>query len=230
VTGALIAWDPVAQREVWRVAQPGPSSAGTLATAGDVVFEGNQQGRFQAFDARNGRVLWSFQAQTAVIGSPISYGIDGVQYVLVVSGAGGGFAVSTPFLDDKHPKPNGRVLAFRLGGTAKLPEFTPPALGKATAPGDRFTSAQVIAGGRIFETTCAWCHGGGAVSGGVLPDLRRSPMLASRDAWRSVVIDGVLADRGMVSFSRSMDASQAEAVRAYVASLSQALAKNEAGN
>ena len=230
VTGALIAWDPVAQREVWRVAQPGPSSAGTLATAGDLVFEGNQQGRLQAFDARTGKVLWSFQAQTSVVGSPISYSIDGVQYVLVVSGAGGGFALSTPFLDDKRPKPNGRVLAFRLGGTAKLPEFTPPALAKATAPNEVFTPGQIAAGSRIYGTTCAWCHGGGGVSGGVLPDLRRSPMLANRDAWRAVVIDGALKYRGMVSFSRNMDASQAEEVRAYVATLSHALAKNEVGN
>ena len=230
VTGALIAWDPVAQREVWRAPQPGPSSAGTLATAGDVVFEGNQQGHFEAFDARSGKRLWRFQAPTSVIGSPVSYSIDGVQYVIVTAGAGGGFAVSTPFLDDKRPKPNGRAMAFRIGGTARLPDYTPVALAKAVVPQDSFTPAQVASGQRIFETTCAWCHGGGAVSGGVIPDLRRSFMLDSRDAWRAVVIDGALADRGMVGFSRSMDAAGAESVRAYVSSLASALARNEASH
>jgi quinohemoprotein ethanol dehydrogenase len=230
VTGALIAWDPVARREVWRAAQPGPSSAGTLATAGDVVFEGNQQGHFEAFDARNGKRLWRFQAPTSVIGSPVSYSIDGVQYVIVTAGAGGGFALSTPFLDDKRPKPNGRALAFRLGGTARLPAIAPAELPKAVVPRDSFTPEQVASGYRIFETTCAWCHGGGAVSGGVIPDLRRSFMLDNRDAWRAVVIDGALADRGMVSFSRNMDADGAEAVRAYVGSLSSALARNEAAH
>lgn len=229
VKGALVAWDPVAQREVWRAEQPGPANAGTMATAGDLVFEGNPQGAFQAFDARSGRPLWKFQAQTGVGGSPITYRIDGVQYVLVVSGAGGGFAVSSPFLDDKRAKPHGRVLAFKLGGSAVLPAYAAPALGPPTAPPDVFTAAQIGHGGRIFETTCSWCHGAGTVSGGVLPDLRRSPALADKEMWRQVVIAGILADRGMVSFSRNMTPQDAEAVRGYVAAKSRLLAKEEHG-
>jgi quinohemoprotein ethanol dehydrogenase len=227
VKGALVAWDPVAQREVWRAEQPGPANAGTMATAGDLVFEGNPQGAFQAFDARDGKPLWKFQAQTGVGGSPITYSIDGQQYVLVVSGAGGGFAVSSPFLDDKRAKPNGRVLAFKLGGNATLPAYAAPALGKATAPADAFTDAQIEHGGRIFETTCSWCHGAGAVSGGVLPDLRRSPVLADKNTWQQVVIGGILSDQGMVSFARSQTPADAEAVRAYVAAKSRLLAKQE---
>lgn len=227
VKGALVAWDPVAQREVWRAEQPGPANAGTMVTAGNLVFEGNPQGAFRAFDAKSGKELWKFQAQTSVGGSPITYSIDGEQYVLVVSGAGGGFAVSSPFLDDKRAKPNGRVLAFRLGGTAALPAYDAPALNPATAPPGVFTPAQIEHGGRIFETTCSWCHGAGAVSGGVLPDLRRSSVLGNRDIWQDVVLGGILADRGMVSFSRNMKPEDAEAVRAYVVAKSRHLAKEE---
>jgi quinohemoprotein ethanol dehydrogenase len=225
--GALIAWDPVAQKEVWRVAQPGPANAGTMVTAGDLVFEGNPQGTFQAFDARNGKTLWKFQAQTTVAGSPVTYSIDGEQYVLVVSGAGGSFAVSSPFFDDRKAKPNGRVLAFKLGGNAVLPRYDAPSLPPATAPADTFSDLQVAQGERIFEMTCSWCHGAATESGGIIPDLRRSPALADKDTWQQVVLGGILAERGMVSFSRSLSVADAEAVRAYVATKSHLLAKEE---
>lgn len=227
VEGSLVAWDPVAQREVWRVKQEGPSNAGTLATAGGLVFEGTPQGYFRAYDARNGTRLWQFQAQTSVVGSPISYSIDGAQYVLVVSGAGGGFAVSSPFVDDKRPKPNGRVLAFRIGGKARLPAYVPPELQPAVLSSEPFTPAQVSRGEQIYETTCGWCHGAGTQAGGVLPDLRRSPALADRDTWEAVVIKGMLEERGMVSFASVITPEDAQAVRAYVASRARALAAQE---
>ncbi|WP_421793714.1 PQQ-dependent dehydrogenase, methanol/ethanol family [Hydrocarboniphaga effusa] len=221
--GALIAWDPVAQREVWRAPQPGPATAGTLATAGDLVFEGTPAGLFEAFDAKSGARLWKFQAQTAIVGSPISYRVNGEQYVLVVSGAGGGYGLTSPFNDDTRKKPNGRVLAFKLGGKAALPAFEAPDLAPVVTPADRFTDAQRARGERVFETTCGWCHGAAAMSGGVLPDLRRSPMLLSQQGWRAVVIDGALQQRGMVSFVQTLTPEDAEAVRAYVAARAIAL-------
>lgn len=225
--GALVAWDPVAQREVWRTAQPGPANAGTLATAGDLVFEGTPQGLFEAFDARTGRRLWKFQAQTSIIGSPISYAIGGEQYILVVSGAGGGYALNSPFADDSRAKPNGRVLAFKLGGKAVLPSFDPGPLSPASPPAELFSPGQEARGARIYETTCAWCHGGGAVSGGVLPDLRRSPALSDRDTWNAVVLQGILAERGMVSFAKTLSPQEVEAVRAYVGARARQLQAEE---
>jgi quinohemoprotein ethanol dehydrogenase len=225
--GALIAWDPVAQREVWRTEQPGPANAGVLATAGDLVFEGNPQGHFEAFNATNGKRLWRFQAQTQIAGSPVSFSVGGEQYIAVVSGAGGGYGLTSPFGDDKRAKPNGRVLAFKLGGRATLPAFAPPALTPAVAPGDAFTAAQVTRGERVYETTCGWCHGPGAVSGGVLPDLRRSAVLADKATWKAIIIDGILSERGMASFRTVLSASDVEDVRGYVATKSKALAQSE---
>jgi quinohemoprotein ethanol dehydrogenase len=227
VEGWLVAWDPLTQKAVWKVKQAGPSSAGTLATAGNLVFEGTMQGQFNSYDARTGKRLWSFQAQDAVIGSPISFSLKGEQYVLVVAGSGGGFAVSSPFVDDKRAKPNGRVLAFKLEGQASLPAFKPEPLAAATAGLETFTAIQVAKGERIYESTCSWCHGAGTLAGGVLPDLRRSAVLTDAEQWKSIVIDGALAERGMVSFSRSMDAADAEAVRAYVSQKSRILATTE---
>jgi len=223
LTGALIAWDPIRKREVWRTAQPGPANAGVLATAGGLVFEGNPQGAFDAFDAGSGRGLWHFQAQTQITGSPISYSVNGVQYVAVLSGAGGGYGLTSPFGDDKRRKPNGRVLVFRLDGKEKLPAFSPPPLPPAAVTAETFPAEQVAQGERIYETTCGWCHGPGAISSGVLPDLRRSFMSTSAVAWRSVVIEGFLAKNGMASFKKILTPAEAEAARAYVQTKARAL-------
>src|SRR5262249_18056328 len=78
--GRLIAWDPVAQKEVWRVERAGPANGGALSTAGGLVFQGTGSGEFTALDAKSGATLWSSQTQTGVMAAPISYEIDGKQY------------------------------------------------------------------------------------------------------------------------------------------------------
>lgn len=220
VKGALIAWDPVAQRQVWRVEQPSPGSGGALATAGGLVFEGNVQGAFKAFDAADGRELWRFDAHTAVQGSPVTYRADGDQFVVVLSGYGGGFGLSTPLGDGMRVRPNGRVLAFRLGGTAKLPEHQEPDVPPLVRVDEKFPLKQVEQGKQIYETTCIWCHGSAGQSSGVAPDLRRSAALADKALWREIVIGGALSAGGMASFADVMTAQDAEAIRAYVATRS----------
>ena len=94
VRGYLKAWDPVTQKEVWRVEQPGAWNGGVLSTAGGLVFEGNAAGTFNAYSADKGAALWSFAAQTGVIAAPISYSVGGQQYVAVVVGWGGSYPLS----------------------------------------------------------------------------------------------------------------------------------------
>ncbi|MCB2052056.1 MAG: c-type cytochrome, partial [Novosphingobium sp.] len=214
--GALIAWDPVAQRQVWRSEQPGPGAGGALVTAGNLVFEGNMQGAFKAFDAANGRELWRFQAHTAVQGSPVSYSVEGKQFIIVLSGYGGGFGISTPLGDGTHIRPNGRILAFRLGGTARLPKRDDYGLPPLVSVDETFSQEQVERGKHIYETTCAWCHGSSAQSSGVAPDLRRSAALADSALWRDIVLGGVLSAGGMASFADVLSPEEAESVRAYV--------------
>ena len=67
-----------------------------------------------------------------------------------------------------------------------------------------------------FGAYCGNCHGAGAISLGILPDLRYSEKLRSADAWNSVVLDGILEDEGMASFARVLDAKSADAIRAFV--------------
>ena len=224
--GQLIAWDPVQQREMWRVQYDGPWNGGVLATHGGLVFQGNAHGEFSAFDARNGRKLWSFEAGTGIVAPPISYSIDGEQYVAVMAGYGGAYPLSSSYVDNPRPMPMGRLLVFKLGGNAPY-SVTPIENPPATLVNASFTPAQVQRGMQIYESSCGVCHGPAAMSSGVLPDLRRSQMISTADAFKSVVIDGALKDRGMASFARYMTPADAEAVRAYIAGRARVLHQRE---
>jgi quinohemoprotein ethanol dehydrogenase len=95
VKGKLVAWDPLQQKPAWVVERPGPWNGGTLSTAGNLVFEGTAAGNFEADHAGTGEKLWSFAAQTGVMAGPITYAVDGEQYVAVLAGWGGVFPLAT---------------------------------------------------------------------------------------------------------------------------------------
>lgn len=225
--GQLVAWDPVQQKEVWRVQYDGPWNGGVLATAGNLVFQGNAHGMFAAFAADSGKELWSFDAGTGVIAAPVSYAVDGEQYVAVMAGYGGAYPLSSSFVDNPRPMPNGRLLVFKLGGRApySIERIENPPATVVEAAWSAETAKQ---GAALYESTCGVCHGPAGISSGVLPDLRRSGVLADKDSWNAVVIGGALKDRGMVSFAKWMSADDAEAIRAYVAGKAKLLAAAEA--
>jgi PQQ-dependent dehydrogenase (methanol/ethanol family) len=88
--GWVTAWDPVAARPAWRIAEPFPVWSGALVTAGDVMFYGTMEGWFKAVDARTGALLWKYKTTSGIIGQPIAYrGPDGREYIAVLSGVGG---------------------------------------------------------------------------------------------------------------------------------------------
>lgn len=213
--GWLLAWDPVAQKEVWRFEHGEPWNGGTLATAGNLVFQGTAAGSFNAYSADKGKLLWRFDAQNSMMGGPISFAVKGQQYVAVLAGAGGAYnlSIDTP---GRVRAANGRLLVFKLGGKAALPRLAAPVLAPANPSADRFTSHQVAEGRRIYAETCDLCHGEGANSSGVLPDLRRSGALADRTIWNSILLEGALEPRGMINFSKFLKPDEVEALRAYV--------------
>jgi alcohol dehydrogenase (cytochrome c) len=88
--GYLSAIDPMTGKSKWQMAWPGqPSMAGTLSTAGGLVFTGAATGEFIAVDANNGKKLYEFNIGTGIIGLPITWEMKGKQYVTIVGGAGG---------------------------------------------------------------------------------------------------------------------------------------------
>lgn len=84
--GALKAWNPVTHKVVWSVTNPLPYNGGAMSTASGLVFEGNVQGWFNAYDAKTGKELWKFNAGSGISQAAMTYTIDGKQYVAVMSG------------------------------------------------------------------------------------------------------------------------------------------------
>ena len=215
--GMLLAWDPVEQKEAWRAGQPLFENGGILSTAGGLVFQGTADDRLIAYDARTGAELWSADTQSGVLAPPVTYSIDGEQYVAVVVGWGAVYAnlLGVVLNADGERVNISRILAFKLGGDTKLPPK--PSRAKAPAAPAVFGDQELIAaGGSLYGKSCAICHGVAAVSGGVLPDLRRSPMIASAEAFHSVVIDGAMVDRGMAGWAGELSDEDAEAIRAFI--------------
>jgi alcohol dehydrogenase (cytochrome c)/quinohemoprotein ethanol dehydrogenase len=216
--GRLIAWDPVKQQEVWRVERAGQANGGALSTAGGLVFQGTGSGQVTALDASTGAELWSFHAQTGIIAAPISYAIDGEQYIAIMAGTGGSWAMIGGDTNMKGYalENESRLLVFKLGGTAQLPaptSFTRPPMN----PPPHTASDETIAmGAPLFETYCGSCHGAGVIGVGLLPDLRRTPYLNDPEAFAQVVLGGALAPNGMASFASVLNQEQAQAVRAYI--------------
>ena len=110
---------------------------------------------------------------------------------------------------------------------AKLPPYDAPELAPANPPKDMFTAAQIAQGGNIYEGNCGVCHGAGARSSGLVPDLRRSGALSDRETWAGVVHGGILRERGMVSFAKWFSKDEIEAVRGYVGVQAKFLATDE---
>lgn len=215
--GHLLAWDPVAQKEEWRVSHSVSENGGVMSTAGNLVFQGNADGELIAYTADSGTRLWSANTQTGVLAPPVTYSVDGEQYVAVVVGWGAVVAnVSGALFNPDGDKRNiSRILAYKIGGTAELPPI--PAAPALPSPPDEFGSeSQIQAGSALYARNCVICHGADAASGGVLPDLRHSPMSADASAFAQVVLEGVLEDNGMVSFAEVINADETEAIRAYV--------------
>jgi quinohemoprotein ethanol dehydrogenase len=216
--GHLVAWDPVAQREVWRVQHEHPWNGGALSTASDLVFHGDALGNFGAYDARTGARLWSVATGTGILAPPVTYLVGGAQYVAIEVGWGGAFGLAAGELArDAHIATNApRVFAFRLGGTAAMPPPGPPPRPVAEPPPDVATAATIEAGKATFHRYCGTCHGDSAVSTGVLPDLRQSAYLSDPATFTRLVREGLLEGRGMFAFGAELSAADVEQIRAYV--------------
>ncbi|HVY82239.1 MAG TPA: PQQ-dependent dehydrogenase, methanol/ethanol family [Steroidobacteraceae bacterium] len=216
----LQAIDPVTGKQVWKGELNANGTGGALATAGGLVFQGGGASQeFRAYDAANGTKLWSTQTQTSVVAAPITYELDGKQYVAVsVGGAttGGYYA------------PNySRLLVFTLGGKAVLPptqDYTQPPID----PPALTASAATVEAGRVsYSKYCAACHGeNGVTRGANFPDLLRTPFLHSQEGFDQVVLQGVRAEKGMASFASVLKPADTEVIRWYIVSRATEIKKN----
>jgi quinohemoprotein ethanol dehydrogenase len=225
-TGELVAWNPVQQKEAWHAAYPTVEGGGVLATGGNLVFQGRADGILAAYRATDGKQLWMFDAGTGIIAPPVTYLVNGVQYVSVMAGWGGAPALfNAPGSGPVKPG-YGRMLTFIVDGTAALKA---PSYGHKEPPVPAITtkaSPQMVHDGELlFNSQCAPCHGLNAVAGPV-PDLRYASK-ETLEGIEGIVLGGSRASAGMPSFQKVLTSKQVGTLRAYIVSRAQESAKGK---
>ena len=219
--GYLKAFNPLTGEESWSIEIPHYWNGGVIATEGGVVFQGDALGMFTAYDKDSGEQLWQFNTYTSMLAPPITYEIDGVQYVSILTGTGGGDLFSGEPLDpvvkpaSLNYNNSGRLLVFKLQGSEKLPQ---PNLRIRDIPKQNITqvSNSDLKRGEIqYHDFCAGCHGLVARSGGVIPDLRLMGQ-GSHDGFDLIVLDGILSSNGMASFSDVLTKEDTQLIHNYV--------------
>ena len=127
------------------------------------------------------------------------------------------FLISGFFAPKEGANVNARVYAFKLGGTASKPRIDFARIPTPRPPVLSVTADEYQRGAQLYEDYCLGCHGIAAITGGVLPDLRKSGRLHNGDLWKRAVVGAELAAQGMPRFERYVTAADAELIRAYVA-------------
>jgi PQQ-dependent dehydrogenase (methanol/ethanol family) len=213
--GHLVAWDPVRQREVWRAEHPDPKSGGTLATAGNLVFQGRADGKLRAYRATDGTVLWEFDSGVGIGAPPVTYAVNGTQYLSVLIGWGGPMVLTNRPVGRGKVGP-GRLLTFALGGTATLPRVQQAG---RPLPSPEYavnaTPEEITEGGALYNRFCFRCHGVNVVSSGALPDLRYTSA-ATHAMFDTIVRGGARRVQGMPSFAADLTSAQVRLIQAYV--------------
>jgi len=201
-TGHLLAWDPVKQKPAWRVQHAYLWNGGTVATAGNLVFQGTSDMRFVAYSADKGKKLWEVPVQSGIIAGPMTYMLDGVQYVTVSAGWGGAFALAGGDAAlATGARPGGAVLTYALA--SKVPPISAAAVDPDVARGET-----------LYHSYCAVCHGAGAVSGALVPDLRHS----NEDVKKNMLLitKHGLAGTGMAPFGAWVSEDEAQLIQKYI--------------
>jgi PQQ-dependent dehydrogenase (methanol/ethanol family) len=214
--GSLVAWDPVNQEARWVVKRTYYINGGTLATAGGLVFQGTTEGVFFAYDAADGRELWAYRTHNGIIAAPMSYAIDGKQYIAILVGYGGPAALagSGTTLPAQSRLP-GRLLVFKLDSATQAPAYNAVAPKPPLDLSNVASSGNATNGMHLYNYTCLQCHGPSG-SSNYAAELRRSPIITSSQAFQSVVLDGALEERGMVSFADTLTPDKLEDIRAFL--------------
>jgi quinohemoprotein ethanol dehydrogenase len=217
--GSLQAWDPVRNTQAWSVPLLGAINGGVLTTAGDLVFQGQADGKFVARAAQTGASLWSFDAQNGIKAQPISYSVAGKQYITVVTGFGGPPTAFGPLAAQfkwDYRSQKRRILTFALDGIQKLPLRDPSHTNAILDdPSLVINPAKAKAGHLLYYHNCMTCHGIEAIAGGGAPDLRMSHVPLSAAAFAAVVQQGALLDKSMPKFD-TLSAADLEAIRTYI--------------
>lgn len=221
-SGELIAWDPVTQKAAWKQPYVSAGNGGTLATAGNLVFQGTADGRVVAYRADTGKPLWEHRANSGVMAGPVTYTVNGEQYVAFSVGWGGILPLLTgPLTNKGKVRAESRVIAFKLGATGELPPPKAAPVLPTTRQVLSATPEQLAQARDMFNGLCAGCHGLNAISGGVVPDLRY--LDDNKHAAFPAFVSGALINKGMPNFSDILQREDMELLRQYLVKRTQDL-------
>lgn len=214
--GYVLAWDPVKQKEAFRVPSTLPGGGGTMVTAGNLLVQGTMDKTLAIFRADNGAKLWESPTQTVPVAGPISYSVKGKQYIAVNAGWNNAIVHGLPRPFSVGPA---RLVVYALDAKGvELPPPPPPE--SITPPPSTPQPAEKVAqGAALFSSNCAICHGQNAVGSGP-KDLRYLDAQAHAD-FDDIVLNGKLKDRGMAPFKDVLTPEQVDAIHSYVISRGQ---------
>jgi quinohemoprotein ethanol dehydrogenase len=184
-----------------------------LTTAGNLLVQGSIERKLVIYRADNGQKLWEADTQTVGIAGPMTYEVNGEQYIAINVGWGGspvhGLSV------EKTPVRFGpaRLLVYKLDAQGKsLPPLPPPT--EVPAPPPLRASEDVVRRGRdLFAQTCSRCHGENAIGG--LKDLRFMTR-ETRAQFNAIVLDGIRKEKGMAGFRDLLSQAEVDALNAYL--------------
>jgi quinohemoprotein ethanol dehydrogenase len=216
--GELRAIDPLTGQTKWAVPSDGwQDRAGTLTTAGGLLFHGNIAGQLRVFDKASGKLLKSIDTGSSILAAPMTYRVNGVQYVAVMAAwGGGGYAYVPPYSAAYKRGNQGRLLVFKLGGGAvplppELPKLevapAPPAQAKGVTP------TTIAQGQQLFFANCVMCHSNQHRS--ITPDLRRMQP-GTHDAFNDIVLKGLLLPNGMPRWDDVLKPAEVDAIHAWL--------------
>jgi quinohemoprotein ethanol dehydrogenase len=231
MSAALKAWDPIARKVVWEHEYASfMDHGGVLSTAGGLVIEGSIDGKLRVFNDETGDVIKELDTGSPLIAAPMTYTVQGVQYVAILAGSGGGgWNVWLPGNVAAERGNDNRILSFRLdGGETPLPPVLAAVTPIPEPPAQPGSAADIADGGVLFKRNCAGCHTN--ADRAAVPDLRRSGFIRDPSAFQSVVRGGALEKRGMPSWDDLLTAGEVEKIRDHLVSIAhEAYARQQAG-
>jgi len=221
ITGELKAFDPITGKTKWSVKHEQFWNGGPLTTAGSLVFQGNGSGFFEAYNVENGERVWSKNVRIGIMAPPVTFMIDGEQYISILAGDGG----ASNFLGDNFGEWKGKLasikygnfgklLTFKLNGKSKIEEIPEKNLNIPEQPIINTSLENIKAGQDIYANYCAICHGSG-VHGKTISDLRYMSS-NTHEYFNEIVLNGMLEENGMKGFSDLLSDKNVFEVYSYI--------------
>ena len=217
IYGELVAWDPVKKQRAWEVHHNKPSNGGILSTEGDLVFQGTWDGTFAAYDAYNGDKLWQYKSDSAVLAGPVTYELDGDQYIAVAQGSGGTVMITVGDELQRNKVNQNKLLIFKRGNFNNTQAHIEDELTTIRPLGRQANKdPEVIAYGEsLYHNNCASCHGINALSNYVVPNLRYMSE-QTHEEFATIVLGGSRTHKGMIGFYETLSLEDVNAIHTYL--------------